>query len=73
MSASSDDILKAALQLSEQDRLEIASRLLETVPEEPPGLSADSPEFFAELERRSGRWEDAIPWEEVKDKLRKSP
>ena len=72
MSAASDDIVKAALQLSEQERLDIASRLLETLPDEPPGLSADSPEFFAELERRSGEWEGAIPWEEVRDSLRKS-
>jgi len=68
-----DDILNAALQLSEDDRMVIAGRLLETLPDDPPGLAADGPDFEAELERRSGDWEGAISWEELRDESRRSP
>jgi len=72
MSAGRDEILDAALQLSEDDRMLIAGRLLETLPEEPPGLSMDDPELEAELERRSGDWEGAVPWEQLRDEPRQS-
>ena len=61
MPAGRDEILDAALQLSEDDRMFVVDRLLETLPEEPPGLSMDDPDFEAELLRRSGDWEGAAP------------
>jgi len=69
MSITRDDILEVALQLSEADRLTIVNRLLETLPDDPPGLSLDDVEFGEELERRSGDWDGAVPWEELKDEL----
>jgi hypothetical protein len=67
MPANRDEILNAALQLPEDDRMVIVGRLLETLPDEPPGWSMDDPEFQAELERRSGDWEGAVPWEQLRD------
>jgi putative addiction module component (TIGR02574 family) len=73
MLASRDDILDAALRLSEDDRMLIVGRLLETLPAELPGWSMDDPELEAELERRSGDWEGAIPWEQLREEIRRSP
>ena len=50
MPATRDEILDAALRLPESDRLVIASRLMETLPDDLPGLSDDDPEFAAELD-----------------------
>ena len=30
-------------------------------------MSSDDPEFEAELLRRSGDWEGAVPWEQLRD------
>jgi hypothetical protein len=67
MPASRETILEAALQLPEADRLVIASRLLDTLPEDLPGLSDDDADFAAELDRRSGDWEGSVPWEVLRD------
>jgi hypothetical protein len=72
MSANRDEILQAALELPEADRFIIANRLLSTLPEDFPGLADDAPDFIEELERRSGDWEGAIPWEELRNDLRRS-
>lgn len=53
MPANRDEILDAALKLSESDRLMIATRLLDTIPDDPPGLSEHDPGFLEELERRA--------------------
>jgi hypothetical protein len=73
MPATRDEILDAALGLPESDRLVIANRLLETLPEDAPGLSDDDPEFDAELDRRSGDLSGSVPWEQLRDELRQRP
>ena len=73
MPATRDEILDAALQLSESDRLAIASRLMATLPEDFPGLHVDDPEFEAELNRRSGDTEGSIPWEELRWRVPNHP
>lgn len=70
MPATRDEILNAALSLPESDRLAIANRLLDTLPEDSPGLSDEDPQFAAELDRRSGDLAGAVPWEELRDQLR---
>jgi hypothetical protein len=65
MLASRDDILKAALELSETDRLLVAERLLETLPEDVPGMSVDDPEFLEELERRFRDKSAGVPISEI--------
>ncbi len=69
MSTIGDEILQAALQLPEGDRLAIVHRLLETLPEDLPGLPVDDPEFAAELERRSGDWDGAVAWEHLRGEV----
>lgn len=66
MIANRDEILDAAL-IPEDDRVLIAGRLLETVPEELNLLDFDDPELEAELGRRSGDWEGAVPWERLRE------
>jgi hypothetical protein len=60
-----DEILKSALELAETDRLLIAERLLDTLPEDVPGLSVDDPDLLEELERRSQDTSGAIPVSEL--------
>ena len=42
------EILKSALTLPEQDRIQLATELIESVAGQPPGLSVDDPAFIAE-------------------------
>ena len=65
------EVLHAALELSEQERLTLVGQLLETLPRE----SADDDEvaFAAELDRRSGDWQGSVPWDQLRDELRKTP
>ena len=68
-----DSVLSAAAQLSVADRLRLIDELAASVPyDEPPSLS---PEWLAEIERRSTELDAgavaAVPWEEVRQRLRK--
>jgi hypothetical protein len=65
MSTKRDEILNAALKLSESDRLLIATRLMESIPDDPPGLSEDDPAFLEELDRRAKDTEGWIPASEL--------
>ena len=65
--SSKEHVIEAALKLSEQERLEIAERLYESL-EGPPGRTEE--EWDQEIERRiqavdSGETK-AIPWEEAR-------
>lgn len=60
-----EEILAAAMQLSESDRLEIADRLLETVPEGSTGWWAEDEAFLDELDRRAGDLHGAVPVNEL--------
>ncbi len=65
------ELLQHALQLPEDDRLALATELLESVegPEDPEWTAA----WAAELDRRVREIDEgrakAVPWEEVKAKL----
>jgi hypothetical protein len=61
MASTPDEIVDAALKLSEGDRLIIASRLLETLPDDLPGLSGDDADFIGELERRANDTAPTVP------------
>jgi hypothetical protein len=65
MLGSRDEILDAALQLPDADRLIIATRLLDTLPDDMPGLSVDDPDLLDELERRAQDKADAVPISEL--------
>jgi hypothetical protein len=65
-----DAVFDAALQLSEPDRLDLATRLLETLPDDMPGLESDCPDFHAELLQRSGDVAESVPWQQLRDELK---
>jgi hypothetical protein len=65
MQLNPDAIFEAALKLPDNERLELASRLLDTVP---PGImSADDPDLVEELDRRFNDGSATIPWAEIRD------
>jgi putative addiction module component (TIGR02574 family) len=66
MQLSSDSIFEAALQLPESERLELVTRLMDTLPPEPDLLSVDDPNLLAELDRRAADDSGSIPWAELK-------
>lgn len=65
MASTPDEIFDAALKLPEGERLVIASRLLETLPDDLPGLSDEDADFLSELERRAQDTGPTIPVSEL--------
>ncbi len=47
-----EELLVTALTLPESDRIDLATRLLESVPDLNEQISADDPNFYEELDRR---------------------
>jgi hypothetical protein len=64
MATGPNEIISAALKLSDSDRLLIATRLLDTLPDEFQFLE-DDPEMLAELERRASDASPTIPAAEI--------
>lgn len=64
MQMSPDHILEAALNLPDNERLDLAARLLDSVP--PDILSADDPALIAELDARFSDGSPTIPWSEIR-------
>ncbi len=66
MQYDADAIFDAAIQLPENDRLDLVSRLLETLPEGSVTMSLDDPELRAEIERRFADQAGAVPWADLR-------
>ena len=66
MQLTPESIYEAALTLPDAERLELATRLMDTVP--PEIMSIDDPEFIAELDRRFNDGSPTIPWSEIRDR-----
>ncbi len=60
-----DALFRAAMMLSEQDRLALVSRLLDSMPSNGATISAHDPALRAELDRRFADPKGAIPWSEL--------
>lgn len=60
MLATRDEIRQAALQLPEKDRVALVEELMETLPDEIPGLSLDDPGLEMELDRRAQNLEGLV-------------
>lgn len=58
-------LFEAALRLSEEERLSLVSRILDTMPAQDVTASLDDPELLDELDRRFAQAEGAIPWSEL--------
>ncbi|MGC1275132.1 MAG: addiction module protein [Planctomycetaceae bacterium] len=72
MPASREEVLNAALVLPESDRLAIAVRLMESLPDNQPGLPDDD-DLYAELERRSADFDEgSMDWVDLRSELRQS-
>jgi hypothetical protein len=67
MSEAHDAILRAALELSLEERCSIVDELLATIPED------QDDEFLDEMERRAHDTVPCIPWDEIKAEMRKDP
>jgi putative addiction module component (TIGR02574 family) len=67
MQLSADSIFEAASQLPESARLELVSRLMDTLPGPPDLLSLDDPNLIEELDRRAADDSESIPWSVLKN------
>jgi hypothetical protein len=67
MQLTADAIFDAASKLPEGARLELVSRLMDTLPGPPNLLSLDDPNLLEELERRAADDSGSIPWSVLKN------
>jgi putative addiction module component (TIGR02574 family) len=67
MQFTADSIFQAASELPEPVRLELALRLMDTLPAPPDLLCLDDPNLQAELDRRAADDSGSIPWSELKN------
>jgi len=69
MSTAREAVLKAALELDEDERLLLAAELMDSLADSLPGWTVDDPGFLEELDRRSRDGSANIPWEQVRKEL----
>jgi hypothetical protein len=63
-----DETFEAAVNLPEDQRLELVDRLMDATP--PDGIMSDGdPGFHDELQRKFSDGSESIPWSEVRDKV----
>ena len=70
MATTREEVLKSAMELSESDRLLLATDLMETASDDLPGWFIDDPGLLAELESRANDGSSGVSWESVKAQLR---
>jgi len=66
MQPTTDSIYEAALKLSEQERFDLATRLMDTLPDELGLLSMDDPNLIEKLDQRAADDSATIPWSELR-------
>ncbi len=59
-------IVDAALQLSELDRAEIVSQLMDTLTQQTENIAMDDPNFIEEMDRRFADPSGTVPWSELR-------
>ena len=67
MSAIAEEIVTAAIQLPESDRLAIVSQLLETMGDGDDQPGVDDSDFIEELRRRRNDPAAAVSWSQLRD------
>jgi hypothetical protein len=67
MQLTADSIFEAASKLPEGARLELVSRLMDTLPGPPNLLSLDDPNLIEDLDRRAADDSGSIPWSVLKN------
>lgn len=68
MSATLAEIVSAAIQLSEEERLSIVSQLLDSMGDDEHLPSIQDEDLIEEMQRRRSDTADSIPWSELRDK-----
>ena len=63
-------IHRAALQLAEEERLELAMDLLDSLPDGELTLSQDDPGLVAKLELRGSDEQGALDWEQLRNEIK---
>ncbi len=66
MQLNTDSIFEAAAQLPEGARMELVSRLMNTLSGPPSLLSLDDPNLLEELDRRAADDSGSVSWDELK-------
>jgi putative addiction module component (TIGR02574 family) len=66
MQLTPDNIFEAAVKLPENERLDLVTRLMDTLPAEVNLLSLDDPNLVEELDRRAADDSGAVPWSQLK-------
>ena len=69
MNISREQVLQAALQLPDEERLQLAGDLLCSVPPGAEVWSIDDPEFLEELDRRCQDGTPSVPWSQMRAEL----
>jgi hypothetical protein len=69
MSTTREEILRTAMELSESDRLLLATELRDTVSDDSSGWSIDDPDLLQELQTRMNDGRPAVSWNDVKAQL----
>ncbi len=69
MNISREQVLEAALQLPDDERLQLAGELMCSVPPGAEVWSIDDPEFLEELDRRCHDGIPSISWSQVRAEL----
>ena len=62
----SETVFEAALELPENERLALVSRLLETMPIEDAALALDDDSLVEELDRRFADREGSVSWSQLR-------
>jgi putative addiction module component (TIGR02574 family) len=66
MLSASEMIFEQALKLPENERLTLASRLLDTVPADDSAIALDDASLVEELDRRFGDREGSVAWSDLR-------
>ena len=69
MNISREQVREAALQLPEEERLQLAGELMGSVPSDAEVWCVDDPGFLEELDRRSHDGTPSVPWSHVRAEL----
>jgi hypothetical protein len=66
MPSDAESIFNAALELSEDQRMALALRLMDTIPDQAVATTLDDVELISEIERRFADQGDSVPWSELR-------
>lgn len=65
MSQNTNALFEAAMDLSEDERLSLASRIMDTLPPDDLTCSVDDQDLLTELDRRFSDSQGAVAWSEL--------